>query len=346
MAKVSTRGKNVRTTPSLTLLLWQDALLSWGIPLFLGVAIGTVALLGALNQISQTMGTTALGWLLLLLIVFFPLRTALTATVEPHLKVLTLGFGLAWVGITWAQLYFAVFVGQEIFAGALTADSVGISFSLGDQGTVYDLVVEGSFAAAIGEVGREAGYRLLLEKDGQRIEEFDGIFSEHWTRRRLGRRGRTTSHQLHNHVLHRLRSPGEGMYQFKVVRVDPQLTPTLNIALYRDTYPEKTFWLLSALILIGAYIVEVLYAGKEVPLVLLTVSALVFVLTLRNLGPPPHGYQNLIGAVMIAAITGPLGGGIFRYVADFVSRRIRLSVRKAAAVSSGKGKGAKAKPKL
>jgi hypothetical protein len=113
------------------------------------------------------------------------------------------------------------------------------------------------------------------------------------------------------------------------------------VSLYRDTYPEKTFWLLSVLLLIGAYIGEVMLAGQEVPLVLVTVVALIFVLTFRNLGVPPHSYRDLIGAAMIAAIAGPLGGWIFRVIADAIGKSLGFSRPKPATVAGGKGKGAK-----
>jgi hypothetical protein len=133
-------------------------------------------------------------------------------------------------------------------------------------------------------------------------------------------------------------SPGEGTYQLTAVRIDPQLTPTLSVFLYRDTYLKKTFWVLSALLLIGAYIGEVLLAGKEVPLVLVTSVALIFVLIFHNLGVPPHSYRDLIGAAMIAAIAGPLGGWIFRVVADAIGKSFGFSRFKPATVSGGKGK--------
>jgi len=338
MATASTHGKNVRPSPLLPMFQWQDALLNWGIPLLLGGGIAVVALLGILDEIAPTTGVTVLGFLLLLLIVFFPLKTILSGTVEPRLKALALGFSLVWIGVTCAQLYFAIFVGSPAGGGSVAADGVAMPLPLGKQGTVYDLVVEGNFAAAAGEVGREAGYTLLLAKDGQKIQEFTGTFSEHWSRQRLGRRGSTMSHQVHNHKLDSFVSPGEGTYQLAAVRIDPQLMPTLSVALYRDTYPEKTFWLLSVLLLIGAYIGEVWLTEKEVPLVLVTAVALIFVLTFRHLGAPPHSYRDLVGAVMIAAIAGPLGGWLFRVVADVVGKSLGFSRPKPALVSKGKGK--------
>lgn len=341
MATAPTRGKSAHTTPPLTLLLWQEALLSWGIPLLLGAAIIITALLSAFEQIAPPTGVSSLSCLLLLLVGFFLFKPVLTGVVEPRLTAMTWGLGLAWITITCVQVYFAVFVGQELLSSPVTADSGGIALPLDAQGTVYDLVVDGNFAAMAGEVGREAGYNLSLEKDGQKIQDFSGVFSEHWSRQRLGRRGSTTSRRLHNHVLHPLVSPGEGTYQLAVVRIDPQLTPTLHISLYRDTYPEKTFWLLSALLLIGAYVGEVLHVGKEAPLVLVTASALAFVLTFRNLGVPPHSYRDLIGAIMVAAIAGPLGGWIFHVVADAASKSLGFSRHSAAAVSKGKERGAR-----
>ncbi len=338
MATASTRGKNVRPSPLLPMFQWQDALLDWGIPLLLGGGIAVIALLSILDEIAPTTGVTTLGFLLLLLILFFPLKTVLSSTIEPRLKTLALGFSLVWIGVTCAQVYFAIFVGSLAGGGSVAADGVAMPLPLGEQGTVYDLVVEGNFAAAAGEVGREAGYTLLLAKDGQKIQEFAGVFSERSVRQRLGRRGSTTTHQLHNHGLHSLVSPGEGTYQLTAVRIDPQLTPTLSVSLYRDTYPEKTFWLLSMLLLIGAYTGEVWLTEKEVPLVLVTAVALIFVLTFRNLGVPPHNYRDLVGAVMVAAIAGPLGGWLFRVVADMAGKSLGFSRPKPAPVSKGKGK--------
>ena len=67
MAPAPARGKNTRPAQSLTLLLWQDALLSWGIPVLLGGAIAVVVVLSSLEQIPQSTGIVVLGWLLLLL---------------------------------------------------------------------------------------------------------------------------------------------------------------------------------------------------------------------------------------------------------------------------------------
>jgi hypothetical protein len=153
-----------RTGPPLTLLLWQDALLSWGIPLLLVGVGAVVTALGTLNHIAPTTAVTAAGWLLLLLIIFFPLKTLLTDTSDPRLKPLTWGFALAWIGVTWAQLYFTVFVGQEVWSGTISADNAGVTLSLSEQNMGYDLVIEGSFAATAGEGKHEADYRLALEK--------------------------------------------------------------------------------------------------------------------------------------------------------------------------------------
>lgn len=337
MATASTRGKNVRSSTVLPMFAWQEVLFDWGIPSLLGGGIAVVALLSLLNEISPTTGVSALGFLLLLLIVFFPLKLALSGAVEPRVKAFILGFSLVWIGITCAQLYFAIFVGSLAGGGSVAVDGGAMTLPLGEQGTLYDLVVEGNFAAAAGDVGREASYVLSLEKDGKKIQEFTGVFSERSVRQRLGRRGSTTSHQLHNHVLHSFVSPGEGTYQVTAVRIDPQLTPTLMVSLFRDTYPEKTFWVLSGLLLIGAYVGEVMLAGQEVPLVLVTAIALIFVLTFRNLGVPPHSYRDLVGAGMIAAIAGPLVGWIFRIIADVVAKSLGFSRLKPAAASAGKG---------
>ncbi len=219
----------------------------------------------------------------------------------------------------------------------ITTDNAGIDLPLGARGTEYDLVLEGNFASAAGEGGREGGYTLLLEKDGQKIQEFTGNFTETLARQRLGRRGSTTTRHLHNHAQHPFVSQGEGTYHLTVTRVDPQLTPSLQVFLYRDTYPEKTFWLLSFLLLVGAYIVEIWHIAAEPPLVMVTAAAIVFVLTFRNLGVPPHSYQDIIGAFMVAAIGGPLIGWIFHVAADAVAKNTGFSRSKPSSVAESKG---------
>jgi hypothetical protein len=172
MATSSAHGKNSRPALPLTWLLWRDELLSWGIPLLLIGAMGIIALLGGFGLVTHPKGVVTLGWLLLLLLLFFLLRSVLTGAVEPRLKVLTLGFALAWIGITWTQMYFAVFVGEEIAASTLTPEGAGVTCSLRELGTAYDLVVAGSFTATGGGTGRDAGYRISLEKDGQKVLGF------------------------------------------------------------------------------------------------------------------------------------------------------------------------------
>ncbi len=337
MATTSSRGKNPRgTQPPLTLLLWQDSLLEWGIPAILIGAIVCVALLGAFEVLAQTTGVLTLGCLLLLLVGFFLFKPLLTGAAEAQRQPFVWGLAGVWIILTCAQLYFAIFVGQEVTSGVIATDGTGIDLPLGAKGTVYDLVVEGNFATAAGEGGREGGYTLLLENNGQKMQEYTGNFTETLARQRLGRRGSTTTRRLHNHGLHLLVSQGEGTYHLTVTRVDPQLTPTLQISLYRDTYPEKTFWLLSVLLLIGAYIVELWNIATEPPLVMVTAAAIAFVLTFRNLGVPPHSYQDIIGAFMVAAIGGPIAGWIFHVVADAIARNMGFSRTKLNANVDGK----------
>src|SRR5262245_40541702 len=163
MATASTRGKNTPSAQPLALLMWQDTLVNWGIPLLLIGAAILIVVLGAFAQIASPTGISTLGCLLLLLIGFFLFKPLLVNTAESRLKLFTWGFAVAWLLITCTQLYFAVFVGQELTSSSLSPDSGGMTLTLGAQGTVYDLVVEGSFAAAVGEVGREAGYSLELK---------------------------------------------------------------------------------------------------------------------------------------------------------------------------------------
>jgi hypothetical protein len=341
MATASTRGKNPRSAQPVTLLLWQDALVEWVIPVILISALVTVSLLGAFEQIPHTTGVLTLGCLLLLLVAFLLFKPLLMEVTATQLKALTWAFAAVWVLVTCIQLYAAIFVGEEIGQGGISTEGAGLDLTLGAPGTVYDLVVEGNFANASGEGGRAGGYLLLLTKDGQKVQEFSGTFTETTARQRLGRRGSTVTHRLHNHVLQPLVSPGEGAYHLTLTRIDPQLSPTLQVALYRDTYPEKTFWLLSVLLLIGAYIGEIWYAAAEPPLVLVTAAAVTFVLTFRHLGVPPHTYQDIIGAFMVAAILGPIIGWIFHVVADIIAKK--LGYTRLNPVSAVGGKGGKRK---
>jgi hypothetical protein len=318
MATTSTRGKNPHTAQPLFWLLWKDTVLEWGFPVILIGAIICFALLGAFEQIAQATGVLALGGLLLLLVCFLLFKPLLTSAIETKLKSFAWGLAFAWFAITFVQFYFSIFVGQEITSGAISKENSGMELSLGVQGTVYDLVIEGNFLTAPGQGGREGGYTLFLEKDGQRLQELTGNFSDTLARQRLGRRGSTTTHRLHNHSLHPLVSPGEGIYRLTVARIDPQLTPTLQASLYRDTYPQKTFWLLNILLLIGAYIGETWQTTLEIPLVLVTAVALSFVITFRHIGVPPHSYQDIIGAFLVAALAGPLIGWLFRSLTEVV----------------------------
>jgi hypothetical protein len=48
-----------------------------------------------------------------------------------------------------------------------------------------------------------------------------------------------------------------------------------------------------------------------------------------------------VGAVMIAALVGPLGGWIFRVIADLIGKGLGFSRPKLATGPGGKGKGTK-----
>lgn len=329
------------STHSLRQAFWQDDLLKWGVPIILLGALISVALLGAFDEISHTTGVLTLIGLLLLLVAFLLFKPVLTHPIGAQHKFATWGLLLAWLVIAYTQVYYSVFVGEEVTSSSLTTESGGIDLPLGRQGTVYDLVLEGNFSTTGGEGKREGGYSLQLTREGQKIQELTGVFSETLARQRLGRRGSTTTKRLHNHVLHPLISPGEGIYHLTIIRLDPQLAPTLEVALYRDSYPEKIFWLLSIMLLVAAYIGERWYADLEPPLILVTAAALTFVLTFRHLGVPPHSYQDIVGAFMIAALVGPLVGWVFRVIADAVAKNMGYAKSRPAVASGGKSKSGK-----
>ena len=338
MATISSRGKNPQTVQNLSWLLWQDTLLEWGIPTILVGTMACFVLLGMIGKIALPIGVLVVGGMLLLLCCFLLFKPLLTQATTTKLKSFTWGLALAWVTVFCTQLYFSIFVGQEVGSGVLAADNNGIELTLGKQGTVYDLIIEGNFSTAEGESNREGGYTLLLERDGQKIQEIAGTLSETLTRRRLGRRGSATAHHLHNHSLHRLVSPGEGLYQLTATQIDPQLTPTLQVSLYRDIYPRKTFWLLSALLLVGAYAGEVIHNALEPPLVLVSAVALSFVVTFRNIGVPPHAYQDIVGAVLVAALAGPLLGWVLRALIDVIARATGITQFRRSGFLKGKRK--------
>lgn len=324
MATTLSHGKNSKAAQHISRLLWQDAILEWGIPTLLIGAIVSFILLGLLGLITLAIGVLGTSGMLLLFCCFLLFKPLLTQSMAAKLKSFTWGLAVAWVIIFCVQLYFSIFVGQEVSSGVLTANNGGIELPLGAQGTTYDLIIEGNFSAAAGEGNREGGYTLLLEKDGQRIQEIAGRLSETTSRQRLGRRGSATAHHLHNHSLHALVSPGEGLYRLTTTHVDPQLTPTLQASLYQDIYPRKIFWLLSAILLIGSYAGEIIYETLEPPLVLVTTAVLAFVVTFRNIGVPPHTYQDIIGAGLVAALAGPLLGWFLRTLMNTLGKSVGI----------------------
>jgi hypothetical protein len=319
MATVSMQKEDGRPRRSLTWLLWQEALLSWGIPLLLIGAMAVMATLGFFDLIGQIVGVAVLGWLLLLVVAFFTFRAALTGVPQSKLKTWTVGLSLVWIILTVFQFSYTIFARQRIATETVGPETTA-TLALEGGGAAYDLVVEGTFVPMAGETARQAGYQLVLEKDGTSIQTLTGTFSEQWVRQRLGRRGSTRSLQVHNHVLHHLQNGAGGTYRLKLVSLDPQLQPSLQISLYRNTYPQKTFWLLDAFLLLGAYLLETLVAAQEVPLLLITATILAFLMTFQNNEIPPPSYRHLIGAALIAVIAGPLGGWGFRLVANSVRR--------------------------
>lgn len=341
MATMSSSGKGTRPASSLSFLFWREAFVSWGIPLVLVGAIGVFAILGGFDAVAQSTGVLAIGCLALVLLLFFLLRALLTTTAEPRLRIWALALGVGWLAITCSQLYFAVFVGRQMFAGSVTTEGESTPFSLEAQGTPYDLVVAGNFVQGQPGSAREAGYSVLLEQEGKTVQEFTGVLSEHWGRQRVGRRATAPVRQLHDHALHPFVSPGEGNFSLKAGRIDAQLSQPLTVILYRDTFPQRTLWVLSALLLLGAYGLETITGKKEQGFLLGTAAAVVFVLIFPFSGAPPHTYQNLIGAAMIAVFLGPVAGWIFRMVADAIWKNTRRISKTSAAHSGGKEKDKK-----
>ena len=341
MATTLPSGKGTRSASFLSFLLWREALVSWGIPLILVGTIGVFAVLGGFAAIAQSTGVLAIGCLVLVLLLFFLLRALLTDTAEPRLRTWVPILGVGWLAITCGQLYFAVFVGHQVFTGSVTTEGESTPFSLEAQGTPYELVVAGNFVPGQPGSAREAGYSVLLEKEEKAVQEFTGVLSEHWGRQRVGRRATAPVRQLHDHALHPFVSPGEGSYVLKAGHIDAQLSQPLTVFLYRDTFPQKTFWVLSALLLLGAYGLETVIGKKEQGFLLGTATAVAFVLIFPYSGAPPHTYQNLIGAAMIAVFLGPIGGWIFRMVADAIWKRVSRTGKIPSTPPGGKEKNKK-----
>jgi hypothetical protein len=336
MATPLSSGKRTRSS-SLSFLLWWEAFIGWGIPLILVGTLGVFAVLGGLAVIAQSTGILAIGCLILVLLLFFLLRALLPGTVEPRLRTWVPIMGVGWLAITGLQLYFAVYVGNQVFTGAVTTEGESAAFSLEAPGSRYDLVIAGNFVPGQPGSSREAGYKVLLEKEGKVVQEFAGVLSEHWGRQRVGRRATAPVRQLHDHELHPFVSPGEGSYVLKSERIDAQLAQPLTVLLYRDTFPQKTFWVLSALLLLGAYWLEKATGEKEQGILLGTATAVAFVMTFSHSGAPPHTYQNLIGAAMIAVFIGPVTGWIFRLVADALRKKLKRTSRTKSAPLGRKG---------
>lgn len=322
MRTPSHRAKPLSGTPSLTLLLWQETLLSWGIPAFLVVCMVVVILLATFTGLPTVEGIILLGWFLLLLVAFYPLRTAVQTAAGSRRKLMVLAFGVAWIAVMASHFYFAASVGPQLMTGSVAPDGPGLLLPLEGPKYAYDLVVQGTFVAGSEGVAREASYDLSLEKGGEKVRDLEGTFSEQWYRRR-SRRGGTTTHELRNREAHLLRNLPEGSYRIRVARLDSLLEPRLTVTLFRDLYPERTFWLLSALLLIGACVIEAM--ARQSAFVTATAMAVIFVVVLRALSAPPHGYSDLFGALVVAALAGPAAGWVVKRIAGRVSRLSRRS---------------------
>lgn len=208
----------------------------------------------------------------------------------------------------------------------LTEESKSVKLPVAEgQVGPYDVTVSGTIKSDAGQ-NSNIGYELVVTGDGGVRTELSGEFTYAVHQARV-RRGSTHWTEQHNQIEHRLPSDVAGKeLTISTERVEDTLQDGLHVTVHPQSYDPKWFFLAGILVVLGMIFVEsrIGDAKNKPHLIMASATTLVFSYWYHMHATSTRMVAPTLDAVLLAAITGGIGGTLIGAVVRRVSGRDRL----------------------
>jgi hypothetical protein len=193
----------------------------------------------------------------------------------------------------------------------------------------YEISVSGHFKQA-GASEAEASYNLKVEGGGQ-SDEVSGDLKRSLVHLRTSRRGTSTSVQEHTEQSHRLPNVRGSELTITAEGIDEELEGGLEVAVRRAGPNPMIFLILGGLAALLALVLDVLLSAKSDPkspksktstktyLTAAVGVALVFAINFPMEVTPHSLVRPAVGALVLALVTGGLGGWLLAGIARLLA---------------------------
>lgn len=281
---------------------------------FLPPALGAVAflivyILGFLDVIATRPALAVDAFLLLCMVLFFPMRYAMRLL--PRQRVLAFTFAALWLVTIFYPIYRRNYPGERIFTVEASADKLPIELPTSDLGRI-DLLIDSHLDPAEPGQTRVARYALTIEDGVGPPRDLEGEFKETWQSQRQARNQQVEVLRERRSTTIALDTPGEAPLRVTALRVEGHARPVLTLSVYRHLLPP--WWLtvlLGAALLAGAVLFDRATGAGETAasLVIATAAAFVGAYAFPGIGSPNPTFRELAGAAIVGALVGgPIGG--------------------------------------
>ncbi|MBY0274191.1 hypothetical protein K2Z84_02530 [Candidatus Binatia bacterium] len=288
----------------------REALRNFLAPLAGGIAFLLLYILGLLDVIATRPAMAADAFLLLCMVLFFPMRYALRLSTRR--RSLALLFGALWLATIFYPIYRRIYPGERLFTIDAGPASVPIELPATGLGKV-DLLIDSHLDPAEPGQTRVARYAVTVEGDAVPPRTVEGEFKETWQSQRQARSQTVEVLRERKSTTVAIDNPGRGPLRITELKVEGQAAQQLlTLTLYRHLMPP--WWmtlLLGAFLLAGAVLFDRATGAGETAasLVIATAAAFVGAYAFPGIGSPNPTFRELAGAAVVGALVGgPIGG--------------------------------------
>lgn len=305
-----TKGKPRAAAPSAVGLAVGDGLRAWGLPGAAAVVVVVAALLGTFGAIPLGAALAVVVAATLGLLLFVGMRPLLADDAPMRDRMIGAALGLVWLLACYVPFHTRIFPGTPLVDGAeLSASGAGLPLTIPASGhRRIDLVLNGQLAAnPSGGTALPVQYSLTIEGPGDAPQVVTGQFEDQLKTQRLGRRGTTTVHQLHQADVRIIANPGGGDLKITRLALTPESAHPIAVTAYVHPLPGQIVLTIAALALLAAVVafdrLSALVAADGA-LTIATTAALGTAVVFWTSNTVTPDLRTLIGSVIFG---GPLG---------------------------------------
>jgi len=287
----------------------KNALRPFLAPLLGGVAFLVLYILGLLDVISTRPALAIDAFLLVCMVLFFPMRYA--HRLAPRRRLLAGGLCVLWVAVIFYPVYRRIYPGDRLFTVDATAERLPIALPTEDLLT-FDLLIDGHLDDAEHGGTRVAHYAVTIDGPETPPQSFQGEFKETWQRQRQGRAQPVEVLRERRATTVTVQNPHRERLQVTALSVEGQAAPMLTLSVHPHLLPPWWMTVLLGAVLLGAaaWYDRATGAGETAAsLVIATAATFVGAYTFPSIGSPHPTFRELAGAAIVGALVGgPIGG--------------------------------------